>query len=250
MPSAPSWIPGVVAHVLALAHDAGRVPARGLLALVFIVVVGAAGLSSGFGPDANWASPGLSIEPAIQPSAEQVAAVPVASPPAVPLTTPKLAGGPFGETTRAVVIRVIDGDTILVAFGGARHEVQYLGVQAPTTMKARASAANKALVAGQAVVLEAGVSDSDRSGRLLRYVWVHRGSTWTLVNLELVRRGFAMPAAHPSDTKYVDRYAAAEREARGLHAGLWGPAPRSKVSPKATPRPPTPRPTPKPPKAG
>ena len=31
----------------------------------------------------------------------------------------------------------------------------------------------------------------NNGGRLLRYVWLHQGSTWTLVNLELVRLGFA-----------------------------------------------------------
>jgi micrococcal nuclease len=99
-------------------------------------------------------------------------------------------------------------------------------------MGAQASAANAALVAGQEVVLEKDVSETDQYGRLLRYVWLHREDGWLLVNLELVRLGFASVATFPPDVKYIDPlFVPAQQAARGAGVGLWG-------------TPPTPAPTP------
>ena len=174
---------------------------------------------------------------------KQVAAPPAATPRGPRSATAKLAAGPSGKTTKAKVVQVIDGDAILVAFGGQRYEVRYLGMDTPATVGRRALAANKALVAGKTVILEADVSETDRSGRLLRYVWLQSGSTWTLVNLELVRRGFATVATHSPDKKYADGYVAAEAEARARHLGLWGPGPGA----NPTPKPPKPQKPSKPP---
>ncbi len=70
------------------------------------------------------------------------------------------------------------------------------------------------------------MSETDRYDRLLRYVWLVDGDRWTLVNLELVRQGFAQVETDPPDVKYADRFVAAERMARDAGRGLWGaPAP-------------------------
>ena len=98
-------------------------------------------------------------------------------------------------------------------------------------MGPEATAANEALVADRTVI-EKDVREIDDLGRLLRYVWLP-GSTWTLVNLELVREGFASVATYPPDVKYVELIRAAEQDARDVDAGLWRPTPA-----------PTPAPTP------
>jgi micrococcal nuclease len=222
-----------------------RFPVRGLLALGFIVAIGASGLSTAAVPDRG--SPATNVAAATKtPSVDkQVAAVPETPPrlkpaPAPTPTEPEtLAAGPTGTTTKATVIRVIDGDTIAVAIGGKRYEVTYIGMRAPAAVGQRAKTANRALVAGKAVMLEKG-SGADTSSRLLRYVWLQRGPSWTLVNLELVRRGFATTATNSSDKKYAGLYRAAERHARAAHLGLWEP--KTKPNEKA-------KPTQKPPKA-
>ena len=119
------------------------------------------------------------------------------------------------------VIRVIDGDTIEVS-GGRR--VRYIGVDAPEVgggpqhYGPEATGFNNSLVAGRMVTLEKDVSDVDRFGRLLRFVYADD----ILVNAELVREGYARAKVYPPDTGHAECFAALEREAREAKRGLWG----------------------------
>lgn len=219
---------------------AGRGPASGLLVLAFAIVAGATGLSTDAVPTLGLRSSAFSTPAATPATGLLVTDAPASTPRATGAAPANPAGGPIGRTTQAKVVRVIDASTILVSFGGRRHEVRYLGLTSPASVGRRAMAANAALVAGRTVVLEADVSQADRTGRLLRYVWVRQSSAWMLVNLELVRRGLARVSGQSPDRKYADRYAAAERHARDRHLGLWDHRPTAKPNPKATPKPPKP----------
>jgi len=124
------------------------------------------------------------------------------------------------------VLRVIDGDTILVSLGGREERVRYIGVDTPETVAPErpvecfgkeASDANAALVAGKTIRLERDVSDRDRFGRLLRYVYI--GGVH--VNEELVRRGYATVTTFPPDVRETARFRALEQEAREAGRGLW-----------------------------
>jgi len=126
---------------------------------------------------------------------------------------------------------VIDGDTIEVAIDGQKFRLRYIGIDAPETVKENtrvewmgpeASAANAALVKGKQVYLEKDVSETDRYGRLLRYVFLADG---TFVNGELVRQGYAQAITYPPDVKYQKLLRALEREARDAARGLWQPTP-------------------------
>lgn len=125
------------------------------------------------------------------------------------------------------VARVIDGDTIEIE-GGER--VRYIGIDAPESVTPgkpvgcfgpEASEGNRSLVEGRTVRLEKDTTDRDRYGRLLRYVY----SGDTLVNLELVSRGFAEAADYPPDSAFRDRFAVMEDEAREAGLGLWSACP-------------------------
>ena len=105
-------------------------------------------------------------------------------------------GGSSSPTAR--VLRVVDGDTILVAVGGRQERVRYIGVDTPETVKPhtrvqcfgkRASAANHRLVDGREVRLVADAEARDRYGRLLAYVY--RAGDGLFVNEALVRGGYA-----------------------------------------------------------
>lgn len=173
---------------------------------------------------------------------------------------PKATFGPTGPTTEATVVRVVDGDTIVVAYGGEQYKVRYIGMDAPETkdpnssiefMGPQATTANTALVDGKTVYLEKDVSEVDRYDRLLRYVWLTDGTAWTLVNLELVRQGVAIAKSYPPDIRYDDLYRAADTDAQLSGLGLYGatPAPAATATPKPTAKPtakPTPNPTAKP----
>jgi len=120
----------------------------------------------------------------------------------------------------AKVIQVIDGDTIVVE--GSYH-IRYIGIDTPEmhpkleAYGEEALQANRELVEGREVRLERDVSDRDRYGRLLRYVYVDD----IFVNAELVRRGLAYVRAYPPDTKYQDYLQELEEEARQAGRGIW-----------------------------
>jgi len=88
-----------------------------------------------------------------------------------------------------------------------------------------AKAVNVGLVEGQTVRLVKDVSETDRYGRLLRYVYV--GDIF--VNAELVRQGYANAATYPPDVAYADLFVQLEAEARAAGRGCWA-APSSPTS--------------------
>jgi micrococcal nuclease len=142
--------------------------------------------------------------------------------------------GPTGDTQFGVVMSVTDGDTIRVDIDGEEYPLRYIGIDAPEpnatdpTIKAwadAATAANRTLVEGREVFLERDVSETDQFDRLLRNVWlVGPADELVLVNLELVRRGFARAMPFPPDEKYASLLAQAENSAKTAALGLWAPA--------------------------
>jgi len=128
---------------------------------------------------------------------------------------------PKGAVMQTTVVRVIDGDTIEID-GNLR--VRYIGVDTPEVSGKvecygrEATQKNRELVEGKRVRLEKDVSETDRYGRLLRYVYV--GDTF--VNAELVREGYAQAATYPPDVKYQELFTRLQREAREAKRGLWG----------------------------
>ncbi len=134
--------------------------------------------------------------------------------------------GVSGE--KVLVARVIDGDTIEIEGG---QKVRYIGIDTPETVDPRravgcfgkeASDENKRLVEGKNVLLVKDVSDTDKFGRLLRYVYINTDNGSAIfVNDHLVRQGFARASTYPPDVKFTDRFLQAEREAREGNRGLW-----------------------------
>jgi micrococcal nuclease len=120
----------------------------------------------------------------------------------------------------AMVTEVTDGDTIMIAVG---HYVRYIGIDAPELYPEpeaygrEAWLANRRLVEGKTVRLERDISDTDRYGRQLRYVYV--GDVF--VNAELVRLGLARAGAYPPDTRHQEHLEALEAEARSAGRGVW-----------------------------
>ena len=148
-----------------------------------------------------------------------------------PAPSPALA--PEGATEIAEVVRVVDGDTLVIDRGNGEERLRYIGIDAPESVRpetpvefmgVEAAVANATLVEGRELVLERDVSDTDRFGRLLRYAWLRDGDAWRLVNLELVAQGYAQAVSFPPDVRRQDLLRAAERDAREAGLGLWGPA--------------------------
>ncbi len=122
----------------------------------------------------------------------------------------------------AAVTRIIDGDTIEVEINGQTYRLRYIGMDTPERGDPffdEATEANRQLVEGQTVTLVKDVSETDRYGRLLRYVYLADG---TFVNAELVKQGFALVATFPPDVAHQSEFTALQEEARNTGAGLWG----------------------------
>lgn len=126
-----------------------------------------------------------------------------------------------------LVARVIDGDTVEIENG---VHVRYIGMDAPETVDPRASvqcfgqeatARNRELVEGKYVRMEKDVNEYDPYGRLLRYVFINDA----MINLLLVKEGYARAATLPPDVKYHRQFLGAEREAREEKRGLWNACP-------------------------
>ena len=158
------------------------------------------------------------------PKSNNEVALVQSSPTQTPLSTnaPEVAAvkDEVTNTDLIKVTRVIDGDTIELE-GGKR--VRYIGIDTPElsgTVECFGREAydkNKELVEGNQVRLEKDVSETDRYGRLLRYVYIDGN----FINDLLVRTGYANASSYPPDIKYQDQFREAEREAREANRGLW-----------------------------
>ena len=131
----------------------------------------------------------------------------------------------FPGADEVPVVRVVDGDTIRVRLDGREAAVRYIGIATPEVgsraepVGREATARNRELVEGKRVRLEKDVSETDRFGRLLRYVWLGD----RMVNAVLVEEGYANAVSHPPDVKYQDLLRERQRAAREAKRGLWGP---------------------------
>ena len=129
-----------------------------------------------------------------------------------------------------VVVRVVDGDTILVRGSGGRTEdVRLIGIDTPETVDPRrpvgcfgpeASDYAKHLLTGRRVILRYDQELHDRYGRFLAYVWL-AGRRGAFVNARLVELGYARANPFPPNTEHEALFAALERRAAIAGRGLW-----------------------------
>jgi len=131
------------------------------------------------------------------------------------------------ERQTAKVIRITDGDTIVVEIDGQEFPLRYIGVDTPESGDIGGSDAtefNRSLVEGKTVTLIKDSSEVDRYDRLLRYVFV--GDVF--VNNELVRTGYASSGSWPPDTACDAQFANTYQTAKANMVGLWVPTKTAK----------------------
>lgn len=123
----------------------------------------------------------------------------------------------------ALVTRVVDGDTIELENG---QKVRLIGINTPETKDPNkeiecfgdeASAKTSELLLNKTVLLEKDVSETDRYGRLLRYIYLDE----IMINEQLVKNGYALASSYPPDVKYQEKLKQAEIFARKNNLGLW-----------------------------
>ncbi|MEK7096853.1 MAG: thermonuclease family protein [Patescibacteria group bacterium] len=123
----------------------------------------------------------------------------------------------IGEKQTILVTRVIDGDTIEIE---GNIKVRYVGINSPESEQCFSNEAyleNKKLVEGKTVTLIKDVSDKDKYGRLLRYVYLND----LFVNDYLIKNGFAKIMMIKPDIKYYQEFKIGEKEAKEKKFGIW-----------------------------
>ena len=138
----------------------------------------------------------------------------------------------FGDPRRAVdqtyrVVRVLDGDTIVVRRRGASDEtVRLLGVDTPETHHPRkpvqcygpeAAAYSASRLFGQVVRLEDDVVRHDIYGRRLAYVYLDGAN----FERELLRKGYARLLVIEPNHAHAREMLDDELDARARRVGLW-----------------------------
>ncbi|MGH9133023.1 MAG: thermonuclease family protein [Ilumatobacteraceae bacterium] len=131
--------------------------------------------------------------------------------------------------SNAIVEVVIDGDTIDVQIAGDTERIRMIGIDTPETKRPdspvdcfgpEATAFTESLLTpGTRVRLERDAVGRDDYGRILAYVY--RADDGILVNLEIVRQGYARPLTIPPNVAFVDLFVEAARDAERADAGLW-----------------------------
>ncbi len=145
----------------------------------------------------------------------------------IPLVLILFSCGVFSETLSGRVVRVIDGDTlVLLVSGNVQERIRLSGIDCPERKQAfgmRAKEALLARVAGEGVSVEWDKRDRykrDRYKRIVGKVIDDEGD----VNLALVRNGMCWwYRKYAREQSAVDQvlYEKAEEKARGERVGLW-----------------------------
>lgn len=124
------------------------------------------------------------------------------------------------NTEDALVVAVIDGDTIQISGG---QQVRYLGIDTPEIGQPfykEAKDKNRELVLGKTIRLEVcKEKPKDNYGRLLAYVYKEK----TLINAELLKKGIArILIIPPCGLDKAEKFRLFQKEAMKNKIGLWG----------------------------
>jgi micrococcal nuclease len=138
----------------------------------------------------------------------------------------------------ANLIRVVDGDTVLVDRGQGNEYLRMIGIDAPESVHPdpnknseegrRSAAFLQSLLKNVTIVyITKDVSETDKYGRLLRYVWLVKPREDTteirsgMVNAIMMLEGYASAMTIQPDVRYAELFVKFVREARQNRKGLW-----------------------------
>lgn len=135
----------------------------------------------------------------------------------------------------AHLVRVVDGDTLVVKHEGEEKRLRLLGIDTPesvhpdkTKNKIEGDIASdyveNLLHPGMKLYLERDQSDTDRYKRMLRYVYLSEEKNMdNMLNAILLREGLAKVSIYPPDNKYERQFINLEVEAQENEKGFHKP---------------------------
>ncbi|MCX7738986.1 MAG: thermonuclease family protein [Hydrogenothermaceae bacterium] len=145
------------------------------------------------------------------------------------------------DLKEVAVVRVVDGDTIVVSMDSVEEKVRLIGIDTPESRLNRRAQlqerelnrdvesivdlgkkakefTSSLLRKGDRVYLEFDVQQRDKYGRLLAYVYLPDGR---MVNREIICNGYAIPLTIPPNVKHEKEFTECFQRARREKKGLW-----------------------------
>lgn len=143
--------------------------------------------------------------------------------------------------THGTIDHIIDGDTVAIRFDMGIEKIRLIGIDTPEKRPSkraslqsershrslqvimelgeRATRAMREIAPpGLPVTVEYDVTPRDKYGRLLAYLFTPDG---TMINEEIIKRGYAQLLTIPPNVKYGSRFQRALTESRSARRGLW-----------------------------
>lgn len=129
------------------------------------------------------------------------------------------------------VVRVVDGDTVILSIDGRDESVRLIGLDTPETVDPRkpvqcfgkeASEKAKTMLTDKRVRIERDPSQSERDkyDRLLVYLYLEDG---TLFNKYMIEEGYGHEYTYITPYIHQQEFKSAEAFARTAQKGLWAP---------------------------
>ena len=152
-------------------------------------------------------------------------------------------GVAYAEAREPVsLVRIIDGDTIVVRYHLKNEHVRLIGIDTPESKDNKRahfvskregvdldemlsegerakSFVERELDEKEELSLELDVEARDRYGRLLAYVYLPNGE---MLNELIMKAGYAYVLTVPPNVRYAERFLKEFRDARDKKRGLWG----------------------------
>ena len=125
------------------------------------------------------------------------------------------------------VVRVVDGDTIIVDMNRTNQRIRLIGLDAPESVHPDeernveygeiAAAFTTEHLEGKIVTLEYDVEKRDQYNRILAYVYLDG----KMFNETLIEEGHAKVTTYPPNVRYTDSFVALQKQAQKDGKGIW-----------------------------
>lgn len=146
------------------------------------------------------------------------------------------------DTIEAILVNVIDGDTIVVKYRSRKTHLRLIGIDTPERMpndkaqrdanrtrkdvktinqlgEGSANFTKGLLKSGDLLKLEFDAERRDKYERLLAYVYLPSGE---MLNEKIILAGYAQPMTIPPNVRYAKKFLDAYERARAQRRGHWG----------------------------
>jgi len=144
------------------------------------------------------------------------------------------------DLEKATIERIVDGDTLKIKIGDESYKVRLIGIDAPESVnpdkskntsegKKASEYVKSILTVGQTIYLQKDQSNTDKYGRLLRYIWLDipedvestKEIKKKMLNAVILDAGYAKAVGYKPDTRYQSVFSDLEKAAKNKRRGIW-----------------------------